>query len=319
MDYPSSSDWGVHPKRSCFHSSSGVSDERIYEQHRSPAPSGTPLPIYLTTASVPSFIPGRILALDQYPPHFILEHPLLGPVYPGTTIVGQPFPFAQEVQGQATLALGSGAPSGAPIPPGYRSSCVPPVHLGWSPESLNLHPYDPRHGVFSVPPGQVAMQPQPVSVSYLSPAGPVQPSGTPVAPQANAHKSSLKPLVPCPVCSIESRRSQERNRHLLTHLPCWIACSFDACRWRGDRRDNFKKHLWSEHQTIMLDQDGYQLYDTKPLVEGIVKGTMSIEDAEQRAITEVKEMAIVLSKLGVSKPDLVEDPSGRKGKECSQR
>jgi hypothetical protein len=69
----------------------------------------------------------------------------------------------------------------------------------------------------------------------------------------------------------------------------------------------------------MLDQDGYQLYDTKPLVEGIVKGTMSIEDAEQRAITEVKEMAIVLSKLGVSKPDLVEDPSGRKGKECSQR
>lgn len=69
----------------------------------------------------------------------------------------------------------------------------------------------------------------------------------------------------------------------------------------------------------MLDQHGYRLYDTKPLVDGIVKGSMSIEDAEQHAITEVKKMAVVLSKLGVSKPELVEDPSGRKGKESSQR
>ena len=68
----------------------------------------------------------------------------------------------------------------------------------------------------------------------------------------------------------------------------------------------------------MQDQDGYRLYDTKPLVDGIVKGSMSIEDAEQRAIKEIKEMAAVLSDLGVSKPDLVEDSSGRKEKKCSQ-
>ncbi|KAN0138419.1 hypothetical protein V8E53_003882 [Lactarius tabidus] len=324
MDNPSSSDWGVHPKSSISHSSSGR-DERIYDQHPSPAPSYTPSPIYLPTASAPSFFPRGILTLDhltQHPPRFILEHPFLGSIYPGTTIVGQPyFPFSQEVQGQTTspsLAVGSGTPSGAPIPPG--SFCAPPVHLGWSSESLNLHPYDPRHGIMSfVPPGQVVMQPQPVSVSYLGPAGHVQPPGTAAAGVANAHSPSLKPLVLCPVCDIGSRRSQERNRHLLTHLPCWIACSFDACRWRGDRRDNLKKHMWNDHQTIMLDGDGYRLYDTKPLVEGIIKGSMSIEDAEQRAITEVKEMAVVLSKLGVNKPDLVEDPSGRKGKECSQR
>ena len=72
------------------------------------------------------------------------------------------------------------------------------------------------------------------------------------------------------------------------------------------------------HQTIMQDQDGYRLYDTKPLVDGIVKGSMSIEDAEQRAIKEIKEMAVVLSNSGVSMPDLVEDPTGRKEKKCSQ-
>lgn len=68
----------------------------------------------------------------------------------------------------------------------------------------------------------------------------------------------------------------------------------------------------------MQDQDGYRLYNTKPLVDGIVKGSMSIEDAEQRAIKEIKEMAVLLSNLGVSKPDLVEDPTGRKEKKCSQ-
>jgi hypothetical protein len=58
----------------------------------------------------------------------------------------------------------------------------------------------------------------------------------------------------------------------------------------------------------MLDGHGYQLYDPKPLVEGVVKGSISIGDAEKRAITEVKGMALVLSRQ-----ELLDDPSGRKG------
>ena len=141
-----------------------------------------------------------------------------------------------------------------------------------------------------------------------------------VAPPTNAPapESSRKPLL-CPVCNIGFSRTQERNRHLASHLPCWIACSFEACRWRGDRRDIFNKHLWDEHQTTTLAVRGYQLYDPKPLVQGIVKGSISIGDAEQRALGEVEKMALVLSKLGVSKRDLLEDPTGRKGKECSRR
>lgn len=163
----------------------------------------------------------------------------------------------------------------------------------------------------------------------MSPAGHVQPSGAAsvfrpnvasAAPPANAptSSSSLKPL-PCPVCDIRFSRTQERNRHIASHLPCWIACSFNACCWRGDRRDIFKKHLWDEHQTTTLAVRGYQLYDPKPLVQGIVTGTISLRDAEQRALSEVETMALVLSGLGVSKQDLLGDPSGRKGKECSRR
>ncbi|KAF8258531.1 hypothetical protein EI94DRAFT_1128158 [Lactarius quietus] len=117
------------------------------------------------------------------------------------------------------------------------------------------------------------------------------------------------PWVHCPVCGFGSRRSQERDRHMFSHISYWIACSLDACRWRGDRRDTFKKHLWDEHQTIMSDGHGYQLYVPKLLLKGIVKGSISFGDAEQRAITEVKEMAQVLSKQ-----ELLEDPSGRKGR-----
>jgi len=57
----------------------------------------------------------------------------------------------------------------------------------------------------------------------------------------------------------------------------------------------------------MLGGQGYQLYDPKPLVERIVKGSISIGDAEKHAITEVKEVALVLSKQ-----EMLDDPSGRK-------
>ena len=160
--------------------------------------------------------------------------------------------------------------------------------------------------------------PQPVPVSRFSPAGHVQPPSTApafsqkrtsTAPPTNARTaSSLKPLVHCPVCGIGSRRRQERNRHMLSHLPCWIVCSVGACSWRGDRRDSFDKHLWDVHQATILDGHGYQLYDPKPLVEGVVKGSISIGDAEKCAITEVKGMALVLSKQ-----ELLDNPSGRKG------
>ncbi len=166
-------------------------------------------------------------------------------------------------------------------------------------------------------------QPQPVPVSGISPAGHVQPPYTaPVLHQdrtfaapPNAHPPSSKPFL-CPVCGVGSRRPQERKRHLLSHLPCWIACSFRACPWRGDRSDTFAKHLYDEHQTIRLDdsEHGYQLYNPWPLVEGVVEGSISIEDAKQRAIAEVEGMASV-----IGKQELLEDPWGRKGKKRSRR
>ncbi|KAF8264158.1 hypothetical protein EI94DRAFT_522680 [Lactarius quietus] len=252
MNSPSRCDWGFSPKDSAFPSSSGRDSEEhmIYGQYY--PGFATPrdisqLPISHTTAIVPDFFrfPRGILALDpliQHPPR-PLEPPFTGSFSPpGTTIVGPPFPSHQAVvrATSPTLAIGFCAPSGASIPPG--SACAPPPHLQWSPKSLYPYPYGPRPGMstVTVPSGQFVTQPQLLSVSRFGPAGHVQPPGTALvsrystaATPENVHTSSLKPSVLCPICGNESRRSQERDRHMLSHLPCWIACSLDGCRWRG--------------------------------------------------------------------------------------
>ncbi|KAH9034142.1 hypothetical protein EDB84DRAFT_1561537 [Lactarius hengduanensis] len=75
----------------------------------------------------------------------------------------------------------------------------------------------------------------------------------------------------------------------------------------------FRKHLFEEHQTTEPDGHGRQLYDPRPLVNGLVMGTISIEDAKQLAIAKIEEMASV-----IGKPEFLEDPWGRKGNKGSR-
>lgn len=91
-----------------------------------------------------------------------------------------------------------------------------------------------------------------------------------------------KPFLHCPGCDTRCRRSQDVKRHLLSHLPSSFACSFDSCTWRGVRHDAFKRHSWLQHRSYMTN--GFQIYDSHPLVDGIIKGTISFGDAEQQAI-----------------------------------
>ncbi|KAH9059681.1 hypothetical protein EDB87DRAFT_1620901 [Lactarius vividus] len=197
-----------------------------------------------------------------------------------------------------------------------------------TPNFMESHPGDTRG--FSQPyrlPKRVDIQPHPLSVSVISPEGRVQsPRTAPMrrrnetsAAPANAHPRSSKPKPPvqwhCPVsgCGVLSVRPQERDRHLLSHLPFSIACLFGPCLWRGGRVDTFKKHLCSKHQIDEPDGHGYWLYDPRPLVVGIVKGFISIEDATQVAIEKIEEMS-----LRIGRPEFLEDPSGPKRKRGSQ-
>jgi hypothetical protein len=123
---------------------------------------------------------------------------------------------------------------------------------------------------------------------------------------------------PCPVpgCSSSSGRPQDRNRHILTHLPYWIHCPDPGCSWRGDRPSDFKRHRRRDHPSSSqeLSEGQYKTYDPLPLVGKIVWGTLSIEDANKHALAMVRKKS---SELGMKK--ICENPWGRRGRGRAQR
>ncbi|KAH8993532.1 hypothetical protein EDB92DRAFT_417101 [Lactarius akahatsu] len=281
---------------------------------------------HMSHASLPAedsnFKPGGILTVDvdpQYPFHSEPSSTALR--FQGSLPVGHPSPTPHHhVSARITSCpMASGTPFGASIAP--PSFCVTPPHIPvWSPAPFSYSPYDHRLAMSSVSPERLDIQP--VSVSGVS-AGKknyVQSSYTfPTLRQGRL--SDVPPIVHpsrpplrnwlCPRCREPFRRPQDRNRHLLSHLPYWVACSYGGCSWRGYRLDAFRKHRDSEHRSTsqVPDENGSRLYDPGPLVDGIVRGSISIGDAENWAIRRIRNKA-----LSLDNDELFMDPWGRKGK-----
>jgi hypothetical protein len=143
---------------------------------------------------------------------------------------------------------------------------------------------------------------------------------SPTAPDAAVHTNRKPPRrdLPCPVlgCSSSLGRPQDRNRHILTHLPDWIHCPDLDCSWRGDRPSDFKKHRSRDHPSSGQEpsEDQYKTYDPLPLVVKIVWGTLSIQDANTHALLMVRKKS---SELGIKK--MYENPWGRKGRRTQRR
>jgi hypothetical protein len=123
---------------------------------------------------------------------------------------------------------------------------------------------------------------------------------------------------PCPVpgCSSSLGRLQDRDRHILIHLPYWIHCPNLDCSWRGDRPSDFKRHWRRDHSSSSQEpsEDQHKTYDPLPLVGKIVWGTLSIQDANEHALSMVRKKS---SELGMK--DMYENPWGRKGRKRTQQ
>jgi hypothetical protein len=108
---------------------------------------------------------------------------------------------------------------------------------------------------------------------------------------------------PCPAdsCPASFERCQEQERHILSHLPHWICCPDPGCFWRGDRSGALKRHLRSDHPSSSQEPDkkGLTIYDPKPLIKGIKKRFISIEEAQSVAKSKVKNRAQELGKLEI--------------------
>ncbi|KAH8996488.1 hypothetical protein EDB86DRAFT_2918721 [Lactarius hatsudake] len=116
-------------------------------------------------------------------------------------------------------------------------------------------------------------------------------------------------------------RKQERNRHLLKHVPYFIHCPLPHCAWRGNRAGLFKKHWQQEdhrayHKQYSHSPRGSQIetYDPWAILGQIINGTISPREGEDQAIFLVQMKAFELQKL-----NMWMDPGGRKKRRSMRR
>ena len=93
----------------------------------------------------------------------------------------------------------------------------------------------------------------------------------------------------CPICERTFTRTQERNRHLRSHLPHYIYCPFPGCPWRCDRHDNLRNHWKRKHADSgqAPQKQECEIYNPDSFVELVTCGQMSIEEAGNAALFEV--------------------------------
>ena len=112
-------------------------------------------------------------------------------------------------------------------------------------------------------------------------------------PTDPAHKADKY----CPICAALLGRTQDRKRHILSHLPYWLQCQAPDCSWRGDRWEHLRKHRLKVHPSSGQESDTREsiIYDPRPFVEGITD-YITFENAKAIAISLVVKKAKELEK-----------------------
>jgi hypothetical protein len=99
------------------------------------------------------------------------------------------------------------------------------------------------------------------------------------------------PKVPCKHCEKIFGRMQELKRHLLLNLPHWILCPSLGCSSTYYRPYDLQMHMKDEHKILdfKFERSKVQIYDPDKLLDSMVKGTLSVEQAADLALSMAKE------------------------------
>ena len=118
---------------------------------------------------------------------------------------------------------------------------------------------------------------------------------------------------PWPTCRVSVQRHQDLGRHCLSlHLPCWIHCP--TCSWRGDREEDFNRHLKEQNCGPKPAREQYQIYDTKLILDWALNENAPVETVVRYALGFVGERALELGKV-----EEWRDLWGRQGKRARRR
>ncbi|KAH8990326.1 hypothetical protein EDB92DRAFT_1865879 [Lactarius akahatsu] len=117
----------------------------------------------------------------------------------------------------------------------------------------------------------------------------------------------------CPICHGIFTRWQDRDRHLVTHLPHWVHCPISNCTWRGNRVRQFEDHWGRDHGSYHIPgRKQFEIFDPQEFVNQINTGTIPAV-AAGRAIERILAKARQLQK-----PSMSADPWGWKIKRPPQ-
>ncbi|KAH9047381.1 hypothetical protein EDB84DRAFT_1434866 [Lactarius hengduanensis] len=147
--------------------------------------------------------------------------------------------------------------------------------------------------------------PSPVSTTFQTGAHqPGPPSSWPSQINGTTTSATTTPGDPkqCPACSAHFNRRQDCDRHIETHLPHWIHCSFPNCTWRGNRVKPFKIHWETDHGSHghnIPGREQFEIFNTQEFVNQIRAGTPLLVVAD-RAIERVRARAHQLGKMSMS-------------------
>ncbi|KAH9034139.1 hypothetical protein EDB84DRAFT_1438234 [Lactarius hengduanensis] len=266
---------------------------------------------HMSHASLPAedsnFKPRGILTVDvdlQYPFHS--EPSSIALRCQGSLPVGHPPPTPHHhVSARKTSCLmASGTPVGASIAP--PSFCVTPPHLPvWSPFSYS--PYDHRLAMSSVSPERLDTQYRGLALETTS-SHHIPFRRFAKADSPTSHRLCTLRDHTCVPGFVLAAANHFAVRKTENDTCCHIFPIGSLARMAGA--------LGEDTDLMPLENIGTantgplaRLYDPGPLVDRIVRGSISIGDAENWAITRIRNIA-----LSLDKDELFMDPWGRKGK-----
>jgi hypothetical protein len=105
----------------------------------------------------------------------------------------------------------------------------------------------------------------------------------------------------CPVCRQRFGRHQERDRHMLTHLPPWLFCPFLGCPWRGDRSYTLPTHWTKSHADFgeAPKTEDCKIYNPVSLLQSVIRGELLIEEMTAIAVQAARIRSQELEKVGI--------------------
>jgi Zinc finger, C2H2 type len=110
-----------------------------------------------------------------------------------------------------------------------------------------------------------------------------------LSPDPVAQTEAHNPFYACSYCGKDHRGMKDLERHLSTNLPHWIRCTIPGCFRTFRRPEDLNDHMRIHPNVGLPVPEDYRIYDQRELLDQMVAGTLTNEQAADNAWSMVEE------------------------------